>query len=100
MDCEPRRLFLREPGWRVHLKSDSQREFCYAAAPGQDYYHRLQMGEVFVALGEEKLCIPCATRRGLIEHEPRFLRDPIDPITLDAEGSITAFELRPPGSDL
>ncbi len=100
MSSEPRRLFLREPGWRVNLKTDSQREFCYAAAPGQDYYHRLQTGEVFVSLGEEKLCIPCAARRGLIEYEPRSLRDPIGPITLDAEGPVSAFELRPPGSDL
>ena len=100
MHSEPRRLFLREPGWKINLKTDSQREFCYAAAPGQDYYHRLQAGEVFVSFGEEKLCIPCAERRGLIEHEPRHLRDPIDPVELDPEESISAFELRPPGSDL
>ena len=41
----PRRLYLHEPGWQIGLKVGSEREFCYAMAPGQDYYHRLLDGE-------------------------------------------------------
>ena len=102
MNPEARRLFLREPGWQIGQKTDSRREFCFATAPGEDHYHRLQLGEVFVAYGDERLCIPCAERRGLIEHEPRTLRDPMDPITIDADDATSTFDLRPPeaGADL
>lgn len=69
------RLFVREPGWQVHLKLDSLKAFCYATAPGQDYYHRLADGEIYLQRGDERLCLPCAARRGLLGQEPRALRD-------------------------
>jgi hypothetical protein len=71
----PRRLFLHESGWRINLKLGSEREFCYMAAPGQDYYHRLLDGEIYLARGDEKLCLACAERRGLLSYEPRTLRE-------------------------
>ena len=92
MTPEPRRLFLREPGWQVGQKVGSLREFCYLIAPGQDHYHRLDADELFVFRGDERLCIPCAERRGLISHEPKGLRDPVGPIELDFEPS-TGLEL-------
>ncbi len=70
------RLFLHEPGWRVQLKVGSTREFCYAMAPGQDFYHRLLDGEVFLHNNEERLCLACAERRGLLSYQPKGLRDP------------------------
>ena len=69
----PRRLFLREPGWRVALKVGSERMFCYMMAPGQDYYHRLLDGEVYVYNGDERICLACAVRRGLLSFEARGL---------------------------
>ncbi len=69
----PRRMFLREPGWRVGHKLGSEREFCYMMAPGQDYYHRLLDGEVYVHHGDERLCLACAERRGLLAYQPRGL---------------------------
>jgi hypothetical protein len=72
---EPRRLYLREPGWRITVKQGSLREFCYMAAPGQNYYHRLRDGELVVYSPEEKLCAACAQRRGLLTDEPRLLRE-------------------------
>ena len=56
----PRRLFLYENGWRIALKAGSDREFCFMTAPGQDYYHRLLEGEIYLARGDEKLCLACA----------------------------------------
>ena len=78
---EPRRLFIHEPGWRVGLKIGSVRSFCYMMAPGQDYYHRLLDGEVYLYHGDERLCIACAERRGLLTHEARGLR----PMEYDVE---------------
>ena len=58
-------MFIFESGWRVGVKTGSTRELCYMIAPGQDYYHRLLDGEVFLVRDGERLCLSCASRRGL-----------------------------------
>lgn len=73
----PQRLFLREPGWRIAVKNGSAREFCFVVAPGQDYYHRLQDGELYAFHGDERLCLACAIRRGLLTREPKTLRESV-----------------------
>jgi hypothetical protein len=82
-DSNPRRLFLFEKDWRVEVKLDSEREFCYMMAPGQDYYHRLHDGEIYLAREDEKLCLACAQRRGMLSFTPRILperaRIPVPP---------------------
>ncbi len=70
-----RRMFLFEKGWTIGLKTDSHREFCYQMAPGQNYYHRLQDGEVYLQRDVEKLCMACAARRGLLASEPKQLKE-------------------------
>ena len=91
----PRRLFLFEGGWRIGLKVGSEREFCYMMAPGQDFYHRLLDGEIYLVRNEEKLCLACAERRGLLSYEPRTLRD-LGPLpALDLEGPATEPEPEP-----
>ena len=71
------RVFLHEPGWRIALKIGNVREFCYQMAPGQDYYHRLLDGEVYLHHGDERLCVACAERRGLLSHHPKLLEAPM-----------------------
>jgi hypothetical protein len=71
-------------GWTFATKSSSEREYCYTMFPGQDFYHRLMEGELYLQGTEERLCIPCAARRGLIAFEPKVLRDPVH--GLDVEG--------------
>jgi sulfur relay (sulfurtransferase) complex TusBCD TusD component (DsrE family) len=73
----PRRLFLRERGWNIGLKTGTEREFCSTAAPGDEFYHRLSAGEVYVHHGDERLCLPCAERRGVVAFEPKMLRQPL-----------------------
>jgi len=79
---EPRvpRVFLQEPGWRIARKSNSEREFCHNIAPGDETYHRLSDGELHVVSHDEKLCLPCADRRGLLRFEPKGLRGKPAPI--------------------
>lgn len=86
------RLFVFEPGWRVSIKRGSEREFCYQMAPGQDYYHRLHDGEIYLHHVEERLCLACAIRRGLVSFEPRRLRNPIDP-SLAESSEFSIFDL-------
>jgi hypothetical protein len=72
---EARRLFLREPGWTIAQKVGSDKQFCFVQKPGQDYYHRLLDGELYLFSGDERLCIACATRRGLLSYEAKALRE-------------------------
>jgi hypothetical protein len=83
---EAHRLFLHEPGWMVALKIGSEREFCYAMAPGQEYYHRLLDGEVYLHNNEERLCLACAERRGLLADRPKGLRDPVPIVEIEENG--------------
>jgi len=80
-----RRMFLAEPGWRIGVKAGSDREFCYMMMPGQDFYHRLLDGEIYLHRHEEKLCLACASRRGLLVAEPKRLREFIIPLPVDEE---------------
>lgn len=92
----PQRLFIFEPGWQVFLKVGSIRENCYQIAPGQDYYHRLADGEVYLARADEKLCFACAARRGLISYEPKQLRESISSFEFSAAlESVSDFDLGP-----
>jgi hypothetical protein len=81
----PSRLFLLESGWRISIKTDSQRAYCYMMAPGQDFYHGLLDGEIFIQRGESRCCMACAIRRGLIALQPRRLPDTVVPIPTDLE---------------
>ncbi len=80
-----RRMYLAEPGWQISVKSGYAKEFCYMMMPGQDFYHRLLDGEIYVHRHEEKLCLCCAVRRGLLVAEPRRLREAVVPLPVDAE---------------
>ena len=69
-DANPRRLYLKEPGWRVAQKTDSEKAYCYMMAPGQDYYHRLLEGEIYFYHGTERLCAACAGAGGCSRTRP------------------------------
>jgi hypothetical protein len=95
--AETRRLFLREPGWKLGHKTGSEKEFCYMQSPGQDYYHRLLDGEIYAYNGDERLCLSCAGRRGLLTSEAKALRtadgfievvEPGDGDTFDVRGDV------------
>jgi hypothetical protein len=86
------RLFLLESGWRISIKTDSQRAFCFMMAPGQDFYHSLLDGEIFLHRGEQRFCMACAVRRGLVALRPKHLPEVgvvvpanVEPIPFDVE---------------
>jgi hypothetical protein len=83
----PRRLFLNEPGWRIGQKIGSEKTYCFMMTPGQDFYHRLLDGEIFVSNAEERICLACAERRGLLSFEPKTLRGPALAADLDVSPS-------------
>jgi len=87
------RLFLREMGWTFATKNGSEREYCYTMFPGQDFYHRLMDGELYLQGTEERLCIPCAVRRGLIGFTPKLLRDPVHGLDVAGETGLEPYDV-------
>jgi hypothetical protein len=84
--ASPRRLFLFEKEWRIEVMPDGDREFCSTMAPGEDYYHRLSAGELYLTRDDEKICLACAERRGLLSFAPRTLAERIGiPLSADFE---------------
>jgi len=88
------RLFIREPGWRIGVKLGSERVFCYMIAPGEEAYHRLRDGEIILIQGEEKLCLTCAWRRGLLSLSPKGLRERTIELELDVSFGDLGYEIR------
>ena len=82
----PHRLFLYEPGWKVALKVGSEQASSATRwRRARTYYHRLLDGEVYLRSTEERLCLACAERRGLLSYRPKGLREP-EPIVEIFEG--------------
>ena len=62
-----RRLYVPHPDvWSVRVKPSFDREFCHAKFPGEEHYHLLLGGEVFLDDGEQKFCLECALRLGYV----------------------------------
>lgn len=89
----PLRFFLHEPGWRIGLKVGSEREFCYMMAPGEEGYHRISSGELYIFNSDERLCFACAQRRGVLTHEPKGLRQPIATFILAGQAGYDVLEV-------
>lgn len=61
------RLYFRHPdGWSARVKQGWDKLYCFYKQPGQDYFHLLMGGEIYLERGEEVICLMCALRRGLI----------------------------------
>lgn len=64
------RLYLpRQEGWQAHIKRSWQKEYCYLKNPGEDYFHLLISGEIYLQRGEEKYCLNCALRHGILTRD-------------------------------
>lgn len=73
-DC---RLYLPDSeSWAAHIQRGSERQYCYAKAPGEDFFHLIVTGELFIQKGDEKLCLMCAVRLGVLTHNRLFWQFP------------------------
>ena len=67
------RLYLPEyERYHMRVMVGADRTYCYQRAPGQDYYHLIVPGELYVDSGDEKLCLNCALRRGVLTVDRLF----------------------------
>jgi len=63
-DC---RLYVPHPeGWKAQLKQGWDKIYCYSKNPGEDHFHLILSGELYLVSGDEKLCLRCAYRQGII----------------------------------
>ncbi len=58
--------------WDVHIKRDSERTYCYAKLPGEEWFHLLLTGEIYVSRQHEKYCLRCALRMGFLTEDRLF----------------------------
>jgi len=64
------RLYVLQPdGMEARVKSGWEKEYCHLQNPGEDYFHLLVKGEVYLLHGNEKYCLRCAVRQGILTHE-------------------------------
>jgi hypothetical protein len=67
------RLYVPHPeNWQVKLKTDGLRDYCHFKAPGQDFYHLLLQGEIFLEYGNARYCLTCAYRHGVVTDDRLF----------------------------
>ncbi len=69
---DSRLYVLDHEDWEAHIKRDSERDFCYSKHPGEDWFHLILNGEIFVARQHEKYCLRCALRMGFLTEDRLF----------------------------
>lgn len=58
--------------WDVRIKRDSERIYCYSKQPGQDWFHLILSGEIYVARQHERYCLRCALRLNFLTQDRLF----------------------------
>src|SRR3974390_677153 len=82
------RLYLPDhDGWEAVIKRDWNKEYCFSQNPGENFYHLLLSGEIYLQRGGEKYCLNCAMRHGVLTRERTFWQKgrssaPDTPITI------------------
>jgi len=67
------RLYVPDhDGWEAAIKRDWTKEYCFSQNPGENYYHLLLSGEIYLQRGGEKYCLNCAMRHGVLTRERTF----------------------------
>lgn len=68
-DAEDIRLYIAQPeGWTAGVKQTWEKEYCFHKKPGEDYFHLLMYGEVYLQHDDEKVCLQCAQRNDIVTH--------------------------------
>jgi len=61
------RLYVpRNEGWTANIKRGWEKDYCYLQNPGEEYFHLILSGELYLQRGDEKYCLNCALRHGIV----------------------------------
>ena len=67
------RLYLPDnEDWNVEIKRDSERVYCYSKHPGEDWFHLVLSGEIYLTRQHERYCLRCALRMGFLTTDRLF----------------------------
>ena len=67
------RLYLPESeDWGIEIKRDSERIYCYSKHPGEDWFHLILSGEIYLTRQHERFCLRCAFRMGFLTKDRLF----------------------------
>jgi len=58
--------------WQIHIKQNSDRNFCFSKHPGEDWFHLLLAGEIYLSRQHEMYCLRCALRLGYLTEDRLF----------------------------
>ncbi|MCA8994733.1 MAG: hypothetical protein KDA88_22335 [Planctomycetaceae bacterium] len=64
--------FPHHEEWTIHIKRTWEKQYCYAKCPGEDYFHAILAGEIYIQRGDEKYCLDCALRHGFLTQDRLF----------------------------
>lgn len=53
----------------VSVKTSPSKEYCFSKFPGQDHFHMLMHGEVYVTNGHDMYCVECGLRHGFLTRD-------------------------------
>ena len=71
-NSQDRRLYVpHSESWQAGIQSGA-REYCSVRQPGEDWFHLLINGEIYLQFGSDKMCLNCAMRQGHITEERLF----------------------------
>ena len=72
-DVQDVRLYVTDSReWTAQIKHDSAKTYCYQKNPGEDFFHLIVDGEIYLTRGDEKYCLRCALRDGVITTDRLF----------------------------
>lgn len=71
-DPDHRRYVIETDMSSVHIQQSSDKVYCFSKTPGDDGFHRLTRGEVYLLRDGEKLCLNCAIRLGFVSVDRMF----------------------------
>lgn len=67
------RLYVpKQAGWEAAIKQTWEQEYCYSKNPGEDWFHLLANGELYIHRGTEKFCLTCALRLKVLTRDRLF----------------------------
>lgn len=72
-DVPDLRVYLTEvDDWEARVKNDSDKIYCYQKNPGEEFFHLILQGELYLVHGTEKYCLRCALRNGAVTQDRLF----------------------------
>ncbi len=72
-DIPDSRLYVPDhEDWDVRIKRDSERIYCYSKHPGEDWFHLILGGEIYLTRQHERYCLRCALRMNVVTLDRLF----------------------------